>query len=93
MKLIEQVIGRVVELGGEMANGWLPANAATPLPTQPRQLIFDVRILEGRAEFILEWQSADGEYSNDSWHERIEEAEAEARERFGIAPSEWGKIH
>jgi len=55
-------------------------------------LIFDVRILEGRAEFILEWQSADGDYSNDSWHATIEEAKTEASERFGIAASEWREI-
>jgi hypothetical protein len=92
VKVIEQVIGKVVEFDGETASGWLPENAATPLPTQPRQLIFDVRILEGPAEFILEWQSADGNYSNDSWHATIEEAKTEARERFGVALSEWRAI-
>ncbi len=92
MKVIEQVIGKVAEFGGETSSGWLPSNAATPLPTQPRQLIFDVRILEGDAEFILEWQSADGDYSNDSRHATIEEAKTEARGKFGIAESEWRKI-
>jgi len=72
--------------------GWLPENAATPLPTPARQLIFDVRILEGRAEFILEWQSAGGDYSNDSRHATIEEAKTEANERFGITASEWLEI-
>ena len=92
MKVIEQVIGKVVEFGGETSSGWLPASAATPLPTQPRRLIFDVRILEGRAEFILEWQSADGDYSNDSWHATIEQAKTEATERSGISASEWREI-
>ena len=90
--MIEQVIGKVVEFGVEASSGWLPANAAALLPTQPRQLVFDVRILEGPAEFILEWQSADGDYSNDSWHATIEEAKTEAREQFGIASSEWREI-
>ena len=92
MKVIEQVIGKVVAVGGETSSGWLPSNAATSLPTQPGQLTFDVRILEGPAEFILEWQSADGDYSNDSWHATIEEARAEAMEQFGIAASEWKAI-
>ena len=92
MKVIEQVIGKVVEFGGETASGWLPENAAKPLPTQPRLLIFDVRILEGPAEFILEWQAADGNYCNDSRHATIEEAKTEASERFGIASSEWREI-
>jgi len=92
VKVIEQVIGKVVEFGGETSSGWLPSNAAAPLPTQPRRLTFDVRILEGRAEFILAWQSADGDYSNDSWHATIEEAKTEASERFGIAASEWREI-
>ena len=92
MKVIEQVIGKVVVFAGEEPSGWRPENAATPLPTGARQLIFDVRILEGPEEVILEWQSADGDYSNDSWHATIEEAKTEARERFRIQPSEWRKI-
>jgi hypothetical protein len=55
-------------------------------------LVLDVRILEGNAEFILEWQSVGGDYSNDSWHATIEEAKTEAIKRFGIAPAEWRKV-
>ena len=89
MKVIEQVIGKVVVFAGEEPSGWRPENAAT---TGTRQLIFDVRILEGPEEVILEWQSADRDYSNDSWHATIAEAKTEARERFRIQPSEWRKI-
>ena len=92
MKVIEQVIGKAVEFDGETASGWLPSNAATPLPTQPRQLVFDIRILEGDSEFILEWQSRNADYSNDSWHASLVEAKTEASERFGIAASEWREM-
>ena len=92
MNVIKQVLGRVVVFDGEESNGWLPANAATPLPTQPYQMVLDVRILEEDAGFTLEWQSAHGDYSNDSWHATIEEARTEAMERFGVAPSEWQEV-
>jgi len=57
-----------------------------------KSIDFRCRILEGPAEFILEWQSANGDYSNDSWHATIEEAKTEAMEQFGIAASEWREI-
>lgn len=92
MRVVKQVIGKVVQFTGGPPSGWLPSKAATPLPTPPSQMVFDVRILEGDAEFILEWQSADAGYSNDSWHATIEEAKTEAREKFGIAASEWREM-
>ena len=88
MKAVQQVIGKTVEFGRE-PSGWLPTNAATPRPTRS---ILDVRILDGDGEFILEWESRNGDSANDSWHRTIEEAKSEAKERFGIEASEWREI-
>ena len=92
MKVIQQVIGKSVEIGGNKSSGWLPSNAATPPPTRPTQSLLDVRILKGAAEYILEWKSANGDHSNDSWHATIDEAKREAKDQFGIEASEWVEI-
>ena len=89
MKVLQQVIGRTVGFGGEEPSGWLPSNASTPLPTPFEQVILDVRILEVQGGFILEWQSSNPDYSNDSWHMTIEDAKSQAMDQFGIETSEW----
>ena len=89
MKVLQQVIGRIVEFGGEEPGGWFPSNASTPLPTPIEQVILDVRILEDEGGFILEWQSSKTDYSNDSWHMTIEDAKSQAMDQFGIEASEW----
>ena len=89
MKVLLQVIGKVVEFGGDVPSGWLPSNAATPLAERIEKVILDVRILEDGEGFILEWQSANTHYSNDSWHASIEDAKSRAMDQFGIETSEW----
>ena len=59
---------------------------------RPTRLVLDVRILESDREFILEWQSDSGDYSNDSWHATIEDAKIEAMDQFGLDASEWREI-
>jgi hypothetical protein len=88
MKAVQQVLGKTVEFGRK-PSGWLPSNAATPLPTR---LVLDVRILDLDGEFILEWESRNGDYRNDTWHQNLEEAKNEAKEQFGIEASEWREI-
>jgi len=92
VKVLQQVIGKSVALGGEEASGWIPSTATTPLPTPMEEAIFDVRILESEGGFILEWQSRKGSYSNDSWHTTIEDAKREAMNQFGIEASEWQEV-
>lgn len=87
MKAVQQVIGKTVEFE---PTGWLPTNADAPRPTR---LVLDVRILAGDREFILEWESRNGDYANDSWHWTLAEAKSEAKEQFGIEASEWREIN
>jgi hypothetical protein len=92
VKVVQQVIGKPVALGRQEATGWIPSNAAIPQPTPLVEATLDVRILEDESGFILEWRSRTGDYSNDSWHATIEEAQREAMDRFGIAVSEWNEV-
>ena len=92
MRAVQQVVGKVVELSEGTSVGWLPSNAAPPQPTRPKRLLLDICILEGDGEYILEWHSANGDFSNDSWHATIEDAKREAMDQFGIEASEWREI-
>jgi len=90
LRAVLQILGKVVDVGGESANGWIPSNAATPPPTPTLQRVVDIRVLdEGEGGFILQWESSTPGFSNDTWHATIEEALRSAEERFGVDRSEW----
>ncbi|MDR7267987.1 hypothetical protein J2X20_000616 [Pelomonas saccharophila] len=44
---------------------------------------------DGDKNFLLTYQSLDGRYAADSWHETLEEALASAEGAYGVAESEW----
>jgi hypothetical protein len=77
--------------------GWLPPNAVTPLPTPKENEIIDVTIESDSAGYLLIWQTRPSETcrdsmppkSGDTWHQTIEDAEATAREYFGIEAKDW----
>ena len=54
MKVVKQVLGKEIQLGGEDHLGWLPENASQPRPTPIETALLDVRILEDVQGFILE---------------------------------------
>lgn len=92
MRVVKQVVGKSVQVGGEEHSGWLPPNASQPPPIPKDQALVDVRILEDVQGFILEFGFQNSSAANDSWHSTIEEAENEAERKFGIAPSEWNSL-
>ena len=89
MKTLKQVFGKECQFGGQEPRGWLPTNAALPLPTAVGFLTVDVRILEIEGGFILEWTFRNSDDGNDSWHETLHDAENEAEHLFGIETSDW----
>ncbi len=89
MKILKQVLGKQIQFGGEEHHGWLPPNASLPPPTAIENAFLDIKILETDGGFILEWISNNKNYSNDTWHEKIEDAESQAEYQFGIKSSEW----
>jgi hypothetical protein len=89
MRILKQILGKPIQFGGNEHSGWLPPNATLPQPTPIENAILDIRILETKGGFILEWESRNTNLSNDTWHKTIDDAENQAEYQFGIKPSEW----
>ena len=90
MEYLKKVSGHVVRVGGTQHTGWLPGDAAEPLPEPVRDLAFDIEILsDGASGYILYYESQGGELYGDTWHRTLEEAESEAADRFGVRPEQW----
>lgn len=87
------VVGRVkkfpVRIGGEQHSGWLPANAATPLPTPVRDIDLDLEIEFDGSGYLLIVASADGSVYGDTWHQSEQEAEEQASAQYGVPQSAW----
>ncbi len=79
----------MVRFGGVEHTGWLPAGAAKPVPTPVEDLRIDIEIQSDAPGFLLCWQSQDGTKGGDTWHQTLADAEATARENFGIESSHW----
>jgi len=54
----------------------------------------DFEIHDGAGEadggFLFVWSGSNPEYSGDTWHRSLNEALEEARDCFGLDPSDWG---
>lgn len=83
----------LVTVGGEQHSGWLPMQAVEPLPTPVRELYFDFVIKESTpgVGYIFEYYSQCGEFFNDTWHETLEDAKAQAQQDFGIPLDAWSE--
>jgi hypothetical protein len=89
MKILEQVLGKEIQVGGEEHSGWLPANTARPRSLPTELVIVNVRILEDAEGFILEYEAQNASFANDYWYSTIEDAKDAAKLMFGIVSSEW----
>lgn len=88
-RTIKRLVGRPV--GGEPHGGWLPPNAAVPLPTPVRPFDFAITS-DGQDSFLLEHRSQDGTARGDTWHGTLAAAVCEASECFGIDPAAWQDV-
>ncbi len=99
--LIKEVYGLHIKFGGDQHSGWLPKNAALPLPTVVEEEIVDVRIMEQDEGYTLEWSARSSAAnpkpmppkSGDLWFESIEDAEISAFKMFGIRQDDWQIRH
>jgi hypothetical protein len=90
MRVIAEVHGIRLKVGGEPHSGWLPPSAAVPLPTPVREIVLDLRIEElERNSFLLIWDGEIASDSSDSWHQSLEDAMTVAEEEFGVRPVDW----
>ena len=89
MSPLKRVVELRVRIGGQQHSGWLPAGAATPLPTPVRDVLLDIEIQDDGSGYLLCYASRDGSAYGDTWHESVEAAEQAAAEYFGVQPSQW----
>ena len=95
--ILKRVEGWPVTFGGEVHSGWLPPNAATPLPMPIEHEVLDVTIEAEGGGYLLIWTARPSETcrelgppkTGDTWHETVENAEAAAQESFGIEKHHW----
>jgi hypothetical protein len=76
-------------IGGEPHSGWLPAGAATPLPTPKRDVVLNFVIEFEGSGYLLIVDSADGSIRGDTWHASVSDAQAQAELWYGIVPAMW----
>jgi hypothetical protein len=89
-KLLYKLDGREVTFGGEAHSGWLPAEAAVPLPTPLGRVTLNLAIVEAApGSFFLRWTEPAGRLAGDTWHPSEAEAFEQAELNFGIARAEW----
>lgn len=87
VKSYATIARRVVRILGHPNSGWSPADLDDD---NALELEFKFEITDdGNKNFLLVYQSLDGHYAADSWHETLEEALACAEGSFGITQSEW----
>jgi hypothetical protein len=89
LKSLAEIPSVKVCIGGEPHTGWLPSGVAEPLPTPVRELDLRLAVLEDGDGCVFEWESVDGGYRGDTWHQNLEEAKRAARDWFGIAEDAW----
>jgi hypothetical protein len=98
--IVKSVDGWPFTFGGQVHSGWLPTNAALPLPTPVENEVLDVVIECVDGGYFLIWQARPSETNRasgppkagDSWHETLAKAEAAAYEWFGIRAENWTSI-
>ncbi|TWT79570.1 hypothetical protein CA13_09740 [Planctomycetes bacterium CA13] len=89
MNIVRRLIGYKMQIGGVAHSGWLPDNAAVPLPTPIRNITLNLEIQHDDSGFLLCYTSTDGSVHGDTWHESLADAERMATRSFGISASEW----
>jgi len=87
MDFIASVPRRLVRITGEPNSGW---SAADPDDLNAVEMEFDFFVTsDGDANYLLVYESIDGRYCADTWHETVEEAKRCAKEAFGLEFEEW----
>jgi hypothetical protein len=88
--MTKQFLGLRHRFGGVEHTGWLPPNAAKPLPTPIRDVTVDLFIEQEGPGFLLIVSCAeDGRISSDTWFDRLADAVEAAEQEFGVRPEQW----
>ncbi len=89
MVLIKRHSAVPIRFGGEEHSGWLPANAAKPLPTPVEEALVDFEIREVEGGYLLQWYSQNTGHRGDLWYETLQGALEQASNEWDIEPEEW----
>jgi hypothetical protein len=89
MNPLLSINGLALVTGGQSHSGWLPSEAAVPSPTPSKRITLDLEIQSAESGYLLVYRSQDGSVQGDTWHQSIEEAQAQAHFQFGITPPTW----
>ena len=90
MKVIKQLLNHTLQFGGESHSGWLPSGATFPQPVSVRNAIVDLKIVEDSpGSFLLICESHNTEDNWDNWFQSAEDAQAAAKELYGIDETDW----
>ena len=90
MTTYASIKGRLVRLGGQGPDGWIPSNAAVPLPTADKDVLLDLQIEDdGEGNYLLVYSTRNPEVCGDFWHQTLEDAFKQAELTFGISRDEW----
>lgn len=89
MAAVEWIVGFQTTVGGEPHTGWLPPNAAIPLPTPIRNVELDLTIEIDGDGYLLIFESRDGTVRGDTWHSTIANAHDAAKRYFGVSTEAW----
>ena len=92
MSVVKKINSHRVRVGGEQHSGWLPEAAATPLPTPARDVAFNLEIQFDGSGYLLCYASEAGDLYGDTWHQTLDDAEAQAAEWFGVEPDQWQEV-
>jgi hypothetical protein len=87
MSAIALIPRRTVRIAGEPNSGW---SGADPDDLNALEVEFSFKVTsDGNRNYLLVYQSIDGSYAADTWHESVEDALVWARDSFGIEEDEW----
>ena len=98
--VLKKVEGWPFTFGGELHSGWLPPEAAPPLPRPTHRELLDITIEQedGGGGYLLIYEARPSQTcaepvrapcAGDTWHETLEDAEDAAQEYFGVRPEDW----
>ena len=89
MKVLRRRRHWPVILPGGPQEGWLPQGAAQPPPEPEGHVELDVRIEQTHEGYFVIASEEAGNRFFDTWHQSLEEAEAEAYREYGLGADDW----
>lgn len=92
ISVLATVPNKILHVGGDQHSGWLPAQAAQPVPTPLREVVFNFEIQFDGSGYLLCYSSVDGSLFGDTWHPTQSETEQVALDDFGIHSHEWHRV-